>query len=171
MIEKIKFTKKRNILWVDDDIKKPALEPDRDELKERNCKITEMTGPKSFLEKLNDSNERIDGVLIDCFLIDTMLPNGDNLTFKETDNNTKTGLILLKRLIESGKYREVPIIVYSVIDEDEIRDFCLEKRIPLDRVTILNKSMTPKDFANKVVEIVEPEQILGKGEGYEDTHE
>lgn len=158
MIEKIKFSKEKNILWLDDDINKPALEPDCDELKERNCKITGVIGPNSFLKKINENNERIDGFFIDCFLIDTMLPNGDYLTFKETDNNTKTGLIILKKLIESGKYVGVPIIVYSVIDEGEIKDFCHEKGIPLDRVTILNKSMTSKDFANKVVEIVEPEQ-------------
>lgn len=155
MNEKKYFSTRKNILWVDDDINKPALEPDRDELQERNCNIVPKTRPDDFLKIINEGSERIDGFLVDCLLIDTMMPNGKTFSSKETDNTTRTGLVLIKRLFESGNYKNIPIIVYSVVDEDEIRKYCTENEIPLDRIKILNKSMTSGDFANSVVEIVE----------------
>ena len=60
---------------------------------------------------------------------------------------------------ESGKYQNVPIIVYSVVDEDEIKEFCSERNIPLAGVTILSKSIKSKEFADRVVKIVESEQF------------
>lgn len=160
MNEKKYFSSRKNILWVDDDINKPALEPDRDELQERNCNIVPKTRPDDFLKIINEGNERIDGFLVDCLLIDTMMPNGKELSSKETDNTTRTGLVLIKKLFNSGNYSNIPIIVYSVVDEDEIKNYCTENEIPLDRITILNKSMTSSDFANKVVEKVESVQKL-----------
>lgn len=158
MTEKKKFSKRKNILWVDDDVNKPALEPDRDELGERNCQIIPESRPDNFLKIIKDDNKRIDGFLIDCLLIDTMMPKGNELSLNETSNTTRTGLALIKRLFESGNYGTIPIIVYSVVDEDEIKDFCFENKIPLSRITILNKSISSRDFADKVVEIVEPKR-------------
>ena len=171
MIEKNKFTEEKNILWVDDDVNRPALEPDRDELKERNSNIIGVPGPDGFIKIINEGNDqiRVDGFLVDCLLMDTMLPNGEELSSKETDNTTKTGLTLIKKLFESGKYENIPIIIYSVVDEDEIKDYCSEKGIPLDKITILNKSMTSRMFANKVVEIVEPGQKQSINEDHENA--
>lgn len=151
MSEKKYFSTRKNILWVDDDIDKPALEPDRDELADRNCLIIPQKRPDDFLKIINDGNERIDGFPVDCIIIDAMMPNGKILSSKETNNTTRTGLVLIKRLFESGNYKNIPIIVYSVVDEDEIRNYCIENEIPLEMITILNKSMTSSDFANNVV--------------------
>lgn len=153
MINKIKFTNKKKILWIDDDIKKPALEPDRDELEGRNCTIIDMIEPNIFLKRINNNNENDDDFHIDCFIVDAMLPNGC-LSSKETKNTTRTGLVLIKKLFESGRYQNVPVIVYSVVDEEEIRDFCSEQKIPLDRIKILNKSMRSREFADEVVELL-----------------
>lgn len=155
MSEKKLFSTRKNILWIDDDINKPALEPDRDELNDRNCQIIPKTRPDDFLKIIKDGNGRIDSFLIDIMLIDTMMPNGKELSSKETDNTTRTGLVLIKRLFESEKYKNIPIIVYSVVDEDEIKDYCIKHEIPLDNITILNKSMRSSDFANEVVDVVE----------------
>lgn len=148
MSEKKCFSTKKKILWVDDDINKPALEPDRDELQERNCTIVPITRPDDFLEIINGGNDSN----VDCLLIDTMMPNGKELSSIETDNTTRTGLALIKRLFESDNYKNIPIIVYSVVDEDVIWEYCNENGISLDRITILNKSMKSSDFANTVVD-------------------
>jgi len=154
MTNKIKFTEKKKILWIDDDINKPALEPDRDELERRNCTIIDMIDPDGFMKEIKNSNECINGFPIDCFIIDAMMPHGNYLSLKETKNTTRTGLVLIKKLFDSRKFQNVPVIVYSVLDEEEIMDFCSEHGIPLDRVTILNKSLKPREFADKIVEIL-----------------
>jgi len=153
MSKKNIFSTKKNILWVDDHINNPALEPDMDELKERNCTIIGVPKAEDFLKIIRDNTYHVD-----CIIIDSMMPNGTKLSLNETANATRTGLALIKILCKSVNYKEVPIIVYSVLPESEIKDYCSENDIPLNRVTILKKTCPSKVFANEIVNIVSNEK-------------
>lgn len=123
--EKKTFSERKNILWVDDDVNKPALEPDREEIDSRNCIIIEAAKPAEFLKIINEGAYKIDGIIIDI-----SMRIGNSLSIEETRNGTRTGLALVKRLKESQNYKDVPIVVYTVIDDDDVISYCEENEIP-----------------------------------------
>lgn len=152
MTNKKILSETKNILWVDDDVDKPALKPDRDKLESRNCHIVEATRPDVFFEIIKD-----DSLKIDCIIIDISL-SCDKLGIANTSNGTKTGIILIKKLKETRKYQNIPLIVYSVIAEAESKTFCERIGCPnlLDDIPYWGKSIRSKNFADNVVEILEP---------------
>lgn len=143
--ENKRFQERKNILWVDDDVRKPALEPDRDELESKNCHIIEAAKPDEFLKIIKEDAYKIDGIIIDI-----SIPIGNSLSIEETNNGTRTGLALIERLKESSNYQDVPVVVYSVINDEMVLSYCNKYEIPY-----LEKTMKSRDFANKIVEIIE----------------
>lgn len=131
----------KNILWVDDDVNRFALQPDRDELESRGCKIIEAPRPEDLQKALHDQVFQID-----CIIIDISMPTGD-LDMVEADFGMRTGRSLIKIIRESdSKYKDVNIIVYTVIGDEDVRKFCQEKNIPY-----LHKSVKSKVFADFVM--------------------
>lgn len=132
----------KNILWVDDDVNRFALLPDRDELESRGCKIIEAPRPEDLFKVLRDQFYQID-----CFIIDISMPTGD-LDMVDADYGMRTGFVLIKKIRESNSiYKNTKIIVYSVIGDEDVRQFCRDNDIPY-----LNKSIKPKEFANFVMD-------------------
>lgn len=54
----------KNILWVDDDVNRFALLPDRDELESRGFKIIEAPRPEDLQKVLRDQVFQIDCIII-----------------------------------------------------------------------------------------------------------
>lgn len=134
---------RKNILWVDDDIDKFALMADRDELESRGCKIIKAPRPEDLLKVLR---EQI--LQIDCIIIDISMPTGE-LDMKEADFGMRTGLALIRKIRESDSiYKDTPIIVYTVIGDDDVRQYCKDNNI-----LYLNKSsVSSEEFADFVMD-------------------
>lgn len=134
-------TEKKNILWVDDDVNKPALLPDRDELESRGFTIIPAERVDDFLKIIRDGIHKID-----CIIIDMSMATG-SIDLKQAKNGTRTGMVLIEALKKSC-YKNVKVVVYSVIDGDDIREYCG------DEILYLDKSITSNVFANKIEEII-----------------
>ena len=137
------FSERKNILWVDDDVNKPALKPDRDELESRNCFIIKAAEPDEFLKIIKEDAFKIDGIIIDI-----SMPIGNSFSIEETRYGTRTGLAMIKRLKESQNYRCVPVVVYTVIDDDPVITHCEDENIPY-----LEKNVSSREFADEIVEL------------------
>ena len=134
---------RKNILWVDDDINKFALMAARDELESRGCKIIKAPRPENLLKVLR---EQI--LQIDCIIIDISMPTGE-LDMEETNFGMRTGFALIRKIRESDSiYKDTPIIVYTVIGDDDVRQYCKDNNI-----LYLNKSsVSSKEFADFVMD-------------------
>ncbi len=132
----------KNILWVDDDVSRFALLLDRDELESRGCKIIEAPNPNELIKVLRDQLYHID-----CIIVDMVMPSGD-LDMVEAGYGTRTGLSLIKLIRETdSKYKDVKIIVYSVLGDEDVRKYCRDNDIPY-----LNKAIESKEFADYIME-------------------
>ena len=133
---------RKNILWVDDDIDRFALMADRDELESRGCKIIMAPRSEDLLKVLR---EQI--LQIDCIIIDISMPIGE-LDMEEAKYGMRTGFALIKKIRESDSiYKDTPIIVYTVIGDDDVRQYCKDNDI-----LYLNKSsVSSEGFADFVM--------------------
>lgn len=135
-------TEKKNILWVDDDVNKPALLPDRDELESKGFTIIPVERVDDFLKIINEGVHKID-----CIIIDMSMATGC-LDLTQAKNGTRTGLVLINALKKSC-YKDVKIVVYSVIDSDDLSEFCGSNNIPY-----WDKSIKSKEFADRIKDIL-----------------
>lgn len=132
----------KNILWVDDDIDKFALMADRDELESRGCNIIKAPRPEDLLKVLR---EQI--LQIDCIIIDISMPTGE-LDMKEAEYGMRTGRALIRKIRESDSiYKDTLIIVYTVIGDDDVRQYCEDNNIPYRN----KSSVSSKEFADFVM--------------------
>lgn len=135
---------RKNILWVDDDIDRFALTADRDELESRGCKIIKASRPEDLLKVLHEQT-----LQIDCIIVDISMPTGE-LDMKEADYGMRTGRTLIRKIRESVSiYKDTPIIVYTVIGDDDVRQYCKDNNIPY-----LNKSISSEEFADSVMDLL-----------------
>lgn len=137
-------TEKKNILWVDDDVNRPALLPDRDELESRGFTIIPVERVDDFLKIIKEGVHKID-----CIIIDMSMATG-SLDLMQAKNGTRTGLVLIEALKKSC-YKNVKVVVYSVINSEDIESFCG------NQIPYLDKSITSKEFADKIMEILNSE--------------
>ena len=135
---------RKNILWVDDDIDRFALTADRDELESRGCKIIKASRPEDLLKVLHEQT-----LQIDCIIVDISMPTGE-LDMKEADYGMRTGRTLIRKIRESVSiYKDTPIIVCTVIGDDDVRQYCKDNNIPY-----LNKSISSEEFADSVMDLL-----------------
>lgn len=135
----------KNVLWVDDDVNRFALLPDRDELESRGCRIIEAPRPEDFLKVLNDQLFQID-----CIIIDIAMPTG-TLDMTESEYGMRTGFVLINKIRKSNsKYKNAKIIVYTVMEDSEVRQSCQNHNI-----LYLSKSIKAEEFADRVMEYIE----------------
>ncbi len=69
---------------------------------------------------------------------------------KEADYGMRTGRTLIRKIRESVSiYKDTPIIVYTVIGDDDVRQYCKDNNIPY-----LNKSISSEEFADSVMDLL-----------------
>lgn len=134
--------KEYNILWIDDDINKCALEPEIDALLELGCNITPIPHPDLFRMEMVP--------FYDCIIIDLSMPIG-LLPINETHGGSRTGFVLLKKIINKHPESKTKIVIYSVFDAIDVRSYCIDNGIEYwDK-----SSMYADDFALSIVEFIE----------------
>ena len=122
------------IIWVDDDINRPELRAERDELEERGCEIVPVRDADDFLEMLKKKKENFDydGVII---------------------VGSRTGLLLMKTIRENELFCNVKLIVYSIVDSDEVDKECKK----YGALYLKKANLFSYEFADKVMEWVNGE--------------
>ena len=109
------------IIWVDDDINRPELRAERDELEERGCEIIPVRDTDDFLEMLKKPQENFD---YDGVILDLSMPVGTEFNMNEAAFGSRTGLLLMKTIRNNYLFRNVKLIVYSIVDSDEVVKEC-----------------------------------------------
>ena len=108
---------KKTILWLDDDFKTPALRTEKDELLRRNYSIIATDNPDAFMEALSKED-------FDCIVMDITLPLGSLIKPGEAKRGMRTGLVILNSIIANEELSSVPIVVYTIVEDQDVKEFC-----------------------------------------------
>lgn len=136
-------TNKKNILWVDDDVNRMALLPDRDALEEKGYNIIAIDRVDSFLKFIKEDSRQID-----CIILDIHMATG-SLNSIETQNSTRTGIPLYNIIQKTPKYKNTTIVIYSVFKKEDLGKIGEE-----DKVVFLLKDLKSSEFANTISNLV-----------------
>jgi len=109
----------KKILWIDDDINRIPLMPFVDEFKEKGFTIIGVENPDEINEKLcsNQCN-------FQCIIVDISMPLGEIIQFGEAKGGMQTGFVILKKLVETPELNEVKKVVFTIVDDAEVRTYC-----------------------------------------------
>ena len=154
----------KKIIWVDDDINNPELQPERDELELSNIDVEAYDNTDDFLKRIEEIDDKPNCVVmdmnmpIDGIIVDMSIAVGKKFDIVEAKKGMRTGMLLIEKLLEKKQFQGVPIIVYSVVDQDEdLKHFCRENTIKY-----WNKSdCMPDEFAEKIKRIIEKNESEG----------
>lgn len=139
------------IIWVDDDINRPELRAEKDELSERGCEIIAVQGADSFLEMLRDPRGNFD---CDCIILDLSMPVGSEFSLKDAEYGSRTGILLMKRIRDSFLFSKVKIIIYSIVDNDEVFKECKNA----GALYLKKANFLYYEFADEVMKFVKSKQ-------------
>ena len=135
------------VLWVDDDINNSRLRVERDEFEENKITIIRAENPDECWKQLNDSK-------VDLIILDISMPLGENIQLQESLGGMRTGLVLLKKLMEDNRTKEIMKIVYTIVDDQDVKDYCSENDIPY----LSKQEVFPEDLVKKVKQMMNYEQ-------------
>lgn len=131
------------ILWLDDDINSPELEPERDEFSEHDCEVIPAPNPDVFFEKLKDEEN------IGCIIVDLSMPTATSIDFAEAHGGTRTGIAVLRKIKEKDK--PIPKVVYTIVDDDEAKEYCLNNNI----IYLHKIEYCPDQFVKEIINIID----------------
>lgn len=139
----------KRVLWIDDDIESSALRPYIDELYENEFVVEKIKNPDD-LDNISDD----DWTSFSAILIDVIMPTGYNIDCNQAKDGMQTGFIVLKKLIDKEQLKTVPLIIFTIVEDMEIIDFCNDHNISL-----LNKQDYMFDtFVEKIIELTSNEK-------------
>lgn len=115
---------KKKIIWIDDDIETPILDPYVDELEEDGFSIIKVKKTDGFMDLIKNESDTITAILVDI-----IMPPGD-IDFGEARGGLRTGIVILKKILEDRDLETIPKIVVSNVDDSVVIDFCKKQSIP-----------------------------------------
>lgn len=116
--------KKKRIVWIDDDINKPKLLPYIDELEENNFEVIKVEKIDNLLSILKKEAERT----LSAILVDINMPPGHH-DFRKTRGGLRTGLFILEDILKEDSLNNIPIIVFTNVDDIAVNNYCTNKSI------------------------------------------
>lgn len=134
----------KRIIWIDDDVKRASLRPYLDELFENGFDIEKVKNP-----------DLIDSAFSNCpdfvaIIIDVLMPTGNSIGFKEANGGLWTGLIVLKRLLEDPRTSNKPLIVFTIVNDIVVKEYCKKRGIPF----LNKKDYNCSSFVDKIKELI-----------------
>jgi len=144
----------KKILWIDDDINRFALMPYVDEFQDRGYDIDKVENPDE-INNILEQNPIPDGIIVDLcmpmgIIVDVSMPTGKNIGYGEAKGGLQTGFVVLKRLMANPQLNNVKKIIFTIVDNPEVRRYCEENGIEyLEKRNFLSDT-----FVNKVEEII-----------------
>lgn len=134
----------KKILWVDDDIKRLELSVDIDEFIDKGFEIIKAANPDECSEIIEQRHD------FGCIIVDISMPTGKNIDFGEAKGGMRTGLIILKNLVKNEELKNIKKVVYTIVDDEEVRNYCEENNI-----TYLSKRNYLSDtFVEKISQLI-----------------
>jgi CheY-like chemotaxis protein len=129
----------KNILWIDDDIKSRVLEPYIDEFKDNGFTIIRAANPDEGNQILNSQQD------FQCIIVDITMALGKSIAYGEAKGGLLTGWIILKNLINDSRLDNIKKIVFTIVDNAEVREYCAKKSIPyLEKQKFLAHTLVAK---------------------------
>lgn len=118
---------RKKIIWIDDDINRSFLRPYVVELMDNDFDIIKVNASDDV--KNNLENMKGDNSLV-AIIIDIAMPTGNIINFRKARGGLRTGIIILKDLLKNENYAKVPKIVFTNVDDEEVKKFCKGNDIP-----------------------------------------
>lgn len=139
---------KFKILWVDDDVNRPELRAEKDELMERECEVISIPNTDAFLEILKENHGNSD---CDCIILDLSMPVGNEFALQDAAYGSRTGLLLMKKIRENFIFGGVKIIVFTIVESDEIEKECKK----YDALYLKKAKLLSYEFADEVMKWID----------------
>lgn len=136
--------KMNKILWIDDDIKRRELRTDIDEFEYQGYQIVPAANPDELETIISSQTD------FECLIIDISMPTGKNIDFGEAKGGMRTGLVVLKKLVNNPKFKEVKKVVYTIVDDEETRNYCEDNNIPY----LEKQNYLPDSFVAEIKKIL-----------------
>jgi len=144
----------KKILWIDDDINRFALMPYVDEFQSRGYEIDKAENPDEINNILEHTLSQ-DGAILDLsvlrsIIVDVSMPTGVHIKYGEAKGGLQTGFVVLKKLVDNPRFDSVKKIIFTIVDNPEVRRYCKENDIEyLEKRNFLSDT-----FVDKVEEII-----------------
>ena len=131
------------IFWIDDDIN--TLGPFVDEFNDAGIKLKLFSNVDIFYNTIKK-----EGVIVDVFIIDLMLPYGDLFDEVQTAQGEVTGSCLISLIRDIPQYEDTPIILLTGINNEEASN----KAASLGAHVIHKKKIWPDELVDLVRQYV-----------------
>ncbi|MCG7963149.1 MAG: hypothetical protein N0E54_10655 [Candidatus Thiodiazotropha taylori] len=132
----------RAILWVDDDIN-TSLRPYIDELEDAGFNVLQAENLERMKNVLESSDD-----LVSLIILDVMMPTGQSISLKESHGGQFTGLVVAKELLSIVQYKEIPILLFTLMDVSGELDVDPRIKIAMKQETL------PSDLCDLVKKII-----------------
>ena len=114
----------KKILWIDDDINRHFLRSYIDEFEEQQYRILKVNKVDDILTILNGESD------LSAIIVDIAMPPGDKIDLREARGGLRTGMIILERMKKIVNPENVPMIVFTNVDDDAVKNYCTNNNIP-----------------------------------------
>lgn len=128
------------ILWIDDD--QASLKAFIDEIKDEGFSLKMAENPDEMMHIIDNEKQNIS-----CIIMDIMLPTG-SLDSRLVKMGLTTGWELCKRLKNNEDTKNIPIIIFTIVDDSEVIQWARSNNIPFLR----KKRVFPQDLLKAVCE-------------------
>ena len=149
--KEIKVNEKSKILWVDDTFANELHELMAYQYqleKKGEFDLVKIYNVDEALKVLETGNENFA-----CIILDIMMPYGTRMTKADTEDCTRTGIILARKIRLMDKYKDVPIVLLTgVLLSPETQAKCKKEDLPC----FIKADITPKDFLKEIQKIANP---------------
>lgn len=137
---------KHILLWVDDDIE-GSLKPFLDEMEDSGYIVIRARTPEEMWNQLSKNEKKIQGIIMDI-----MLPTGDKIKSGDAQMGVTTGLVLLELLKSKHKYSDIPILIFTILNNQKVFDWAKKYSVPM-----LRKQETfPEELVDELTKILKP---------------
>jgi CheY-like chemotaxis protein len=133
---------KKDILWIDDDINTMALKPFIVEMEEEaKFNVTKAATPEEAFNAIGLHHS-----IFAAIIVDISMPLGESIDFTEAKAGTQTGLVLLKKIAVIPECIKIPLIVFTIVNDQEVKQYCDENNIPY----LSKRRELPDTFVDKL---------------------
>jgi len=131
------------ILWVDDDTLS-TLDSFIEDISDEGWDIILAQDPDEMWDILKEPEKPINGIIMDI-----MMPTGKSIDPGESKMGIMSGLVLLDMLKMDEKYKNIPILIFTIVDELEVNQFADEHNIPL----LIKQNIYQEDLIEELVKL------------------
>jgi len=137
------------ILWIDDDVDF-ALNAFIDELEDdANYQVLRAQTPDKAWQMLEEKP-------ITAIIMDVMMPTGEIIDSKTSQQGVYTGLRLLEKIKDDPKYAKIPALIFTSLSKDkEVKKWGKENNVRI----LLKLDIYPEELVEAIEELLEKKEV------------